>query len=154
MRFVDSWTFFSNGSGSLGSKGKSPESPLSIFSRVIQFHENPSVSSIFAKGVGQQVPTQWILLAGILTPLAVPTVTQGKKLVPSRALVKHMSVTPQQSGEGEKSPYLEGIPLVNSTYMRMKWQESPTHRVLYITIFLTLVVVTHSHTYCEFIARF
>lgn len=93
---------------------------LSIFSRVILFYENPSVSSIFGKGVGQQVPIQWILLTEIMTSLAVPTVTQVKQLVHSRALVKHLSVPPQQPGEGEKKPCLEDLALVNSTYMRMK----------------------------------
>lgn len=120
VSFLDSCTLCSNGSGSPGREGNCPESPLSIFSRVIQFHENPSISSIFGKGVGQQVPTQGILLAEILTPFAVPTVTQGKQLVHSRALVKHISVPPQQSGEGEKKPYLVDISLVNSTYRTMK----------------------------------
>lgn len=46
----------SNGSGSLDSNGKSPESPLSIFSKVIQFYENPSVSSILGKEADSKFP--------------------------------------------------------------------------------------------------
>lgn len=57
MRFMVNCTFAAMAAGPWVAR-ENLLSPLSIFSRVIQFHENPSVSSIVGKEVGQQVSTQ------------------------------------------------------------------------------------------------